>query len=154
MDYRVRCYVPGKPPREWHYPTRLQAEKQRDGILRTARQEGAPVAVILRPPSGKSERTAVEAGPPRFQLSPSIVARREAGAVAQRQQQREAEQAAAAAAAAAPPPEPTIPGWQIALFFLMALIGAMPRRSHRGTAHIFSGRTWGSGGGGDFGGDL
>ncbi|MEU7738227.1 hypothetical protein AB0B51_35125 [Streptomyces griseus] len=150
MDYRVRCYVPGKPPREWHYPTRRQADKQCDGILRTARQEGAPVTVILRPPSGKSERTVLEAGQPKLQLSPSIVARREAGAVARRQQQREAE----AAAAAVPPPEPTIPGWQIALFFLMALIGALPRRSHRGTARIFTGNTWGSGGGGDFGGDL
>ncbi|MFH9579103.1 hypothetical protein ACH4MO_14030 [Streptomyces globisporus] len=149
MDYRVRCYVPGKPYREWHYPTRLQADKQRDGILRTAQQEGAPVIVILRPPSGRSERTVIEAGPPRLLLSPSAVARRDAGVEARRQQQREAE----AASGAVPPPEPTVPGWQIALSFLMALIGALPRRSHRGTSQTISGKSWGSGGGGDFGGD-
>lgn len=153
MDYRVRCYVPGKPFREWNYPTLSQAEKQRDGILRTARQEGAPVTITLRPPTGETRRTVVEAGQPQFLPSPSVVARRAVGAEARRQRQREAE-AAAAAAAALPPPEPPVPGWQIALFFLMAVVGALPHRSHRAAAHIFSGNTWGSGGGGDFGGDL
>ncbi|CAH9419530.1 hypothetical protein SGL43_06585 [Streptomyces globisporus] len=150
MDYRVRCYVPGKPFREWRYPTRHQADKQRDGILRTARLEGAPVTVIVRPPSGKSERTVLEAGPPKLLLSPSIAARGETGAAARRRQQQEAE----TAAAAVPPPEPTIPGWQIAMYFLMALIGVLPRRSHRGASRASSGKSWGSGGGGDFGGDL
>jgi hypothetical protein len=140
VDYRVRCYVPGKPFREWTYPTRKQAELQRDGIIRTARLEGASVTITLRPPAGEIERTEVATEPASLLPSPPVVARRAAGEAA-RQAERDS------APVAVPVVQERTPWGPLILAFLIALIGVLPRGRRYGAAGPRVGRSGGSGGG-------
>jgi hypothetical protein len=141
VDYKVRCYAPGTPVREWTYPTRPQAERQRDGIIRTARLEGAAVTITLRPPEGETERTVIPAGHAELNPSPTVAARRAAGAEA-RQAETDASPVAVPAAA-----QERTPWGPLILAFLVALIGALPRSRRHNAAGRAIGRSWGSSGG-------